>query len=93
MAESRTFASVTADHLDRLKQVARDRHGISFDPPDGAKGVATGHSPFGDCIVHFVHDNAQAVLSLTLVRKPMLLPAGMMWSSFEAVLEHCRGII
>jgi hypothetical protein len=92
MAASRSFASVTAEHLDRLKQLARDRHGIAFDPPDGPTGAATGRTPFGECVVHYAHDDAAAVLVVTLIRKPMALPAGFMWKSFEDVLERCRGL-
>jgi hypothetical protein len=93
MAASRTFASVTADLVHRIKQVAHEQHNVTFEPPDGTKGTATGRTPFGDCIVHFAHDAAQAVLVMTLVKKPMVLPATLMWSAFSAELERLRGAI
>jgi hypothetical protein len=93
MAVSRTFSSVTADVMDRIKQVARDEHGILFDPPEGTKGTATGRTPLGECIVRFVYDSAQAELVMTLVKKPLMLPAGFLWTAFSAELERSRGFL
>jgi len=87
MAASRTFSRVTVDHVLRVKQVAQNRYGILFDPPDGTRGIATGHTPFGDCIVSFSFDSA---LVLTVIKKPILLPAGLLWSRFEEELERTR---
>jgi len=88
MAAFRTFSPITVDHVLRIKLVARDRYGILFDPPDGTHGTAIGHTPFGDCVVSFAHDSAQAALVLTLVQKPRLLPAGLLWSAFKDELER-----
>jgi hypothetical protein len=93
MAASRTFVSVTAALVHRIKQEARDKHGVLFDPPEGTQGTATGRTPFGELIVHFVHDSSQAALVMTLVKKPMVLPSALMWSAFSAELERTRGLM
>ncbi len=93
MPASRTYPSVTADLVHRIKQEAREKHGVAFDPPEGTQGTATGRTPFGDLIVHFAHDSSQAALVMTLVRKPMVLPSALMWSAFAAELERTRGLM
>jgi hypothetical protein len=93
MAVTRTFSSVTDDLMHRIKQVARDQHGILFDPPDGVTGTATGRTPLGECVVRFVYDSAQAELVMTLVKKPLMLPAGFLWTAFSAELERSRGYL
>lgn len=92
MALTRTFSSVTADLMHRIRQVAREEHGILFDPPDATKGTATGRTPLGECIVHFAYDSVQAELVMTLVKKPLMLPAGFLWTAFSAELERSRGL-
>jgi len=37
-----------------------------------------------------VHDPAKAELTLTLVKKPWLLPEGLLWDGFVSTLERCR---
>ncbi len=93
MAVTRTFSCVTADTMHRIRQVARDEHGILFDPPDGVKGTATGRTPLGECIVRFAYDSVQSELAMTLVKKPLLLPAAFLWTAFSAELEHVRGFL
>ena len=93
MAATRTFSSVTADLMHRIRQVARDEHGILFDPPDGTKGTATGSTPLGVCIVDFVYDTAQAELVMTVVKKPLMLPAAFLWTAFSAELERSRAAL
>ena len=93
MAVTRTFFGIPAGLLLRIKQVAREEHGILFDPPEGTQGTATGRTPLGECIVRFVYDGAQAELVMTLVKKPVLLPAAFLWTAFSAELERSRGFM
>jgi len=41
-------------------------------------------------VIEFVHDPTKAKLTLTLVKKPWLLPEGLLWSGFSETLERCR---
>ena len=90
MPDSRSFSDVTPEILSRMKELGRAEHGIVYDPPDGPVGTATSQTPLGECVIEFAHDAATAELTLTLVKKPWLLPEGMLWSGFIATLDRCR---
>jgi hypothetical protein len=90
MMSSRTFAGVTPEILSRMKELGRAEHNIVYDPPDGPVGTATSQTPLGECVIEFAHDAATAELTLTLVKKPWLLPEGVLWSGFIATLDRCR---
>jgi len=38
-----------------------------------------------------VHDTVRAELTLTIVKKPWLVPESILWGGFVATLERCRG--
>lgn len=93
MSASRVFSGVTVEVIYRIKQIAHAERGVIFDPADGTSGIAVGRTPFGDCVVGFAHDSAQAVLVLTLLKKPMLLPAGVLWRGFQGEIERFRTMV
>jgi hypothetical protein len=90
MSNTRTFSYVTAEVVNRMKEFARAKYNIVFDPPDGSTSIATSQTPLGECVIEFVHDSARAELTLTLVKKPWLLPESMLWNGFTETLDHCR---
>ena len=90
MSDSRSFSDVTPEILSRMKELGRAEHGIVYDPPDGPIGTATSQTPLGECVIEFAHDAATAELTLTVVKKPWLLPEGVLWSGFTATLDRCR---
>jgi hypothetical protein len=90
MASSRTFSNVSLETLSRIKEVGRTEHGVVYDPPDGPRSTASSQTPFGECVTEFVHDGTRAELTVTIVKKPWLLPEGMLWDGFMRVLERCR---
>jgi len=90
MSTSRTFSGVTPEILSRMKEFGRAEYGIVYDPPDGPVSTAASQTPLGECVIEFVHDPAKAELTLTLVKKPWLLPEGMLWNGFVTTLERCR---
>ena len=90
MSTSRAFSGITVEHVYRIKQTAHAERGVTFDPVDGTSGIATGRTPFGDCVVRFAHDSSQAVLVLTVLKKPVLLPAGLLWRGFQGEIERFR---
>ena len=59
-------------------------------PVKAATGGWFGAVGENECVIEFVHDPAKAELTLTLVKKPWLLPEGMLWSGFSETLERCR---
>ena len=90
MSNSRTFSGVNADALSRIKGFGRAEYSVVFDPPEGPRSTATSQTPFGECVVEFVHDSARSELTLTIVKKPWLVPEGLLWGGFVAALERCR---
>ena len=91
MPSTRTFSDVTPEILHRMKEFGRAEYNIVYDPPEGPVSTATSQTPLGECVVEFAHDPAKAELTLTLVKKPWLLPEGLLWSGFSETLERCRG--
>ena len=90
MPSTRTFSGVTPEILHRMKEFGRAEYNIVYDPPEGPVSTATSQTPLGECVVQFAHDPAKAELTLTLVKKPWLLPEGLLWSGFSETLERCR---
>jgi hypothetical protein len=90
MPSSRTFSGVTVDILTRMKEFGRAQYNIVYDPAEGPVSTATSQTPLGECVVEFAHDAAKAELTLTLVKKPWLLPDGVLWNGFSETLERCR---
>ena len=90
MPRTRTFSGVTPEILHRMKEFGRAEYNIVYDPPEGPVSTATSQTPLGECVVEFAHDPAKAELTLTLLKKPWLLPEGLLWSGFSETLERCR---
>jgi hypothetical protein len=90
MPTSRTFPGVSGEVAARMKEYGRSQYGIVFDPPEGLNSTATGQTPFGECVIAFAHDSAREELTLTLVKKPWLLPETLLWNGFLTTLERCR---
>jgi len=90
MPNSRTFSDVTAEILNRMKEIGRAEYGVVYNPPEGPISTATSQTTIGECVVEFVYDPAKAELTLTLVNKPWLLPEGVLWNGFSEMLERCR---
>jgi hypothetical protein len=90
MPTSRTFSGISIEIVDRMKAYGRSQYGIVFDPPEGPNSTATSQTPLGECVIEFAHDAERAELTLTLVKKPWLLPEGLLWNGFLETLERCR---
>jgi hypothetical protein len=87
---SRIFSGVTVEALSHVKELGRTEYGVIFDPAEGSRSTATSQTPFGECVVELEYDIARAELTLTIVKKPWLLPESLLWSGFWETLERCR---
>jgi hypothetical protein len=87
---STTFGSISGEIVARMKELGRSRYGIVFDPPEGPNGTATGQTPLGECVIEFAHDSGRDELTLTVVKKPWLLPESLLWSGLQRTLDRCR---
>jgi hypothetical protein len=90
MFNSRTFSDVTVEALSRIKVLGRTQYAVVFEPPDGPRSSAISQTPFGECVIEFEYDGARAELTLTIVKKPWLVPESLLWSAFLETLERCR---
>ena len=90
MPSTRTFSNVTVEILSRMKEFGRAEYGIVYNPAEGPVSTATSQTPLGECVIEFVHDPAKSELTLTLVKKPWLLPEGLLRNGFSETLERCR---
>jgi hypothetical protein len=90
MPNSRIFSDVTAETFSRIKEVGRTQYSVAYDPPDGLRSRAISQTPFGECVVEFEHDSTRAELTLTIEKKPFLLPESLLWSAFLEQLKRCR---
>jgi hypothetical protein len=91
MPTIRTFSGISMEIVGRMKEYGRSQYGIVFDPPEGPRSTATSQTPLGDCVIEFAYDEERSELTLTLIRKPWLLPESLLWNSFVETLERCRG--
>jgi hypothetical protein len=90
MSGIRTFSGVTTEILRRMQELTRASYGVVYDPPEGSSGTATSQTPLGQFVVEFALDNQKDELTLTLVKKPPLLPDELLWSGFVTTLDSCR---
>ncbi len=60
---------------------------------DGTSGTISGASSLGRVSLHFDYDEARAEMTLTILKKPMLAPAALLWAEFSyAVIEARRAL-
>ena len=87
---SQIFNDVTLDMLERI--AARvDVAGVAFRiDEDQRSGTAAGNTPLGEVELRFDLAAERAELSVTILRKPPFLPAGMLWSEFSRAIERAR---
>jgi hypothetical protein len=90
MAAQRTYEGVNAGTWARMKAVGASRHGTSYEPETGNRGIATTRTPLGTFVVAFDFDDAGQRITYTIVDKPMLVTSGLIWSSLGDTLEECR---
>lgn len=102
MPPSRLTAPVSSTHvftgvsLQALTSL-RDQAGKPGEPgvnyaleldPDGLGGLLTSHTPMGDVVVRLSYNSELAELTLTIVKKPMLVPARMIVEGTSQVLHQ-----
>lgn len=90
MADSRKFEDVSVDLWERVKTMARDRFGTSFEPEAAPEGTATTITPIGNVIIDYTLDTEAEEITYTLRRKPMLILSGQIWSGLADAIDRCR---
>lgn len=92
-SNTHVFSGVTPQAITSLRDQAgkQSQPGMSYAlelDPDGVGGLLTMHTPMGDVVVHFSYNNGLSELTLTIVKKPMLVPARMIVEGTSQVLRQ-----
>lgn len=90
MQDSRTFDDVSTDVWERVKTIARDRFGTTFDPEKSPAGTATTITPIGDVVIDYALDADAEQITYTLRRKPMLILSVQIWTGLAETIDRCR---
>jgi hypothetical protein len=86
-AQSHVFSPVTLQALTGLQGEPGGNYTVQLDP-DGVGGLFTMNPGMGDVVLRFSYNNERAELTLTILKKPMLLPAAMIWAVASDVLRR-----
>ena len=89
MSDSRTFTDIDRRTWERIKALGRQQHGTVFAPAEGLAGTATTSTPVGTVVIAYTFDPGSQHLTYTIVNKPFLVPAPMIWDGIERAVEAC----
>jgi hypothetical protein len=86
-SKTHVFPGVTLDALKSLQgQGGGKSYSLKLDP-DGVGGLFTMRAGISDVVVRFSYNIERAELTLTIMKKPILLPAAMIWAGTSQVLR------
>ena len=87
VSRSHVFHGITLAALVRMHDEGGGDHVIELDP-DRLSGTVRRSTPLGDVAVRFVHDRAREEMTITIVKKPRLLPEAVLWAEVALVLRR-----
>lgn len=90
MSESRTFGNVSADLLEEIFTVGRERHGARIEAEDALRGATTTPTPLGSLVLNYALDPDAETVTYTIVRKPMFVADRLIWDGIQSAIEECR---
>ena len=94
--KTHVFSGVTLEALLSLRDQsglasqAGGNYAVELDP-DGVGGLFKIDIGMGDVVVRFSHNSEHAELTLTIVKKPIFLPAAAIWAGTSQVLRNASG--
>ena len=91
-SKTHVFPGVTLQALASLRDQAsgQGQGGANYSfklDPDGAGGLFTAHIGIGDVVLRFTHDAERSELTMTIVKKPMLVPTAAILAQTSQVLR------
>jgi hypothetical protein len=88
-AKKHVFSGVTLQTIMSLQGQGGDggTYKLQLDPGN-TSGMLTIDAGIGDVVLRFSHDNERAELTLSIVKKPMLVPSGTILSVATQVLRN-----
>lgn len=87
MGGRHTFTGITPAILRQLAQRRRGLISVVLNE-DGCTGRATGTLPIGWVEVGFLYKQDRSELTLTVLKKPMLVPTPLLWAEFTFALRE-----
>ena len=91
MAARHTFTAITPAILKQLAERRRGGIKIVFNE-DRRTGRASGTLPVGWVEVGFSYAHDRNELTLTVLKKPMLVPAPLLWAEFSFALREAAAV-
>lgn len=83
------FTGITPELLAVMSRQRQERIRLRMNE-DGRSGQATGQLPFGPVEVDFVYARDLGELTVTVRRKPALVPAPLLWAEFSRAVRAAR---
>jgi len=87
MSNSRTFRGVTLAVLNRMREAnerGTDKNSYAFHlNPNGKTGILSGKSSVGDITIGFDYAETLAEVTVTILNKPMFVPAALVWAELS----------
>ncbi len=90
MSRTHVFSGVTLEVLNRMREEDSGDYALELNA-DRTGGTVNKTSPFGDVVVRFEHDNQRAEMTVTILHKPLLLPAAVLWAGVSHALRRASG--
>ncbi len=87
MSKTRVFPGVTFALLSRMREDDGGEYALAVDP-GRVGGIVHKPTPLGEVIVRFEHDDRRAEMTVTILRKPALLPAAVLWAGVSHALRR-----
>ena len=88
---SHVFPGVSLALLERLAaRTSNSNYSLQISE-DQRSGTASGRTPLGDVELRFDFVPEEEVLTLTIVRKPVMVPAPLFWAEFRRILREAAG--
>jgi hypothetical protein len=81
------FQGITLAALVRMHGEGGGDHVVELDP-DQSGGTVRRPTPLGEVAVRFTHDRAREEMTVTIVRKPKLLPEAVLWAGVARALQR-----
>ena len=89
MPQSVTFHNITPAVLERLG--AAGKRGGSYHlerSADGSRGTISGETPVGHLTLGFEYEAERATITVTIERKPLLVPAALVFATISTALRE-----
>ena len=87
MSKTHIFSGVTMEVLNRMREEDSGDYTLELDPHRIA-GTVNKPTPLGHVVVRFDHDNQRSEMTVTILKKPMLLPTAVLWAGVSHALRR-----